>query len=53
MNPTNVQASAHTLYGPVLDVGFWLPPGAMSLLEQWSILFYETVRSKYTVASAD
>ena len=37
MNPTDVQASAHTLYGPVLDVGFWLPPGAMSLLEQWSI----------------
>ena len=40
MNPTVVQASAHTLYGPVLDVGFWLPPGAMSLLEQWSILSY-------------
>ena len=38
LNPTDVQASAHTLYGPVLDVGFWLPPGAMSLLEQWSIL---------------
>ena len=40
MNPTDVQASAHTLYGPVLDVGFWLPPGAMSLLEQWSILSF-------------
>ena len=40
MNPTVVQASAHTLYGPVLDVGFWLPPGAMSLLEQWSILSF-------------
>lgn len=40
LNPTDVQASAHTSCGPVLDVGFWLPPGAMSLLEQWSILLF-------------